>query len=171
MCKECDDPEMNSKVCSGYPSIKFRCEACGQELKQVPPDPVDPKLQSLKDTLERSEREAHRLHAEFEAAENARWESLNYRDKCCMDLEEYKKSLKRRNNATLAADFLEREAKKLREHPETFEDVKWTQDYPVSARQRCNASGVVFERHDPCTTTIKLVTWPQRKVAKEGESK
>lgn len=168
MCKECDDPEMNSKVCSGYPGIKFRCEACGQELKQVPPEPVDPKLQSLKDTLERAQREHEAAIEDVTAAEHHSNSARIYATQCAQALEKYKRDLERRTNAALAAEFLEQEAKKLREHPEVFENLNYTQERPgVYVNQHYPE----FRDNTPVITKFTMKTWPQRKVAKEGEEK
>ena len=173
MCKECDDHAMNSRVCSGYPGIKFRCEACGQELKQAPPEPVDPKLETLKGIHERAKRAEEAALVAMDASRKDYDEAVDYRRRCQGAVEDYKRDLERRGDAAFVADFLERQAKNLREHPETYEDAKWSQEYPATVKEHQDGCcvGHTIERNDPCTTTIKLITWPQRKVAKEGEGK
>lgn len=168
MCKECDNPTLNP-LNQKFP-VGAVCTNCNQPL---PKEPANPKMQSLIDTSHRSEIQYQAAVENLNEAYRHRREAEEYMNKCNRELASYKDDLERRQCASHTADFLEKEAKKLREHPETYEDAKWSQEYPATVKEHQDGCcvGHTIERNDPCTTTIKITTWPQRKVAKEGESK
>lgn len=152
----------------GNPIPHIDLDICKECLKKRNEEDADLHLKGLKNTLERAKREEKGYLQEMDASRYAYNKAVEYRRRCQAAVEDYKRDRERRTDALHMADRLEMTAKNLREHPETFGEAEFCQNRPM---EYVDQHYPYFVDNTPVVTTFKMTTWPQRKVAKEGESK
>lgn len=130
---------------------------------------IDPKRQSLVDAVERAKAQAEQAHVACEAADEHRIECETYHLACIHKLSDYDATEKEAGDPPRDVNFairmLAEQIRKLAEHPEIYEGLRTVMDYPATPVM-CEGRVAGHVRNDPCTTTITIVTWPQRKKEK-----
>jgi septal ring factor EnvC (AmiA/AmiB activator) len=150
------------------------------ERKEEKTEMTDNKRQSLVDMVDRARAQTDQANEASDAAEAHLSECENYLYVCTGKLKAYDDAEERRlaeereaaepvvfdspENVNLAIRALAEQIKKLAEHPETYVGMRTVMDYPLThCGVELETGKLISKRNDPCTTTITIVTWPQRK--------